>query len=52
MRRLSAHAILLFGNNIGFGGKIGVQLHLDGIIKDPTIFIDGNKILDKGKFLF
>lgn len=43
---------IALGNNIGFGGKTNVQLHLDGIIKKPTIFIDGNKILDKGKFLF
>ncbi len=43
---------IALGNNIGFGGKTSVQLHLDGIIKNPTILIDGNKILDKGKFLF
>jgi len=43
---------IALGNNIGFGGKIRVQLHLDGIVKNPTIFVDENKILDKGKFLF
>ncbi|MEK6948609.1 MAG: aminopeptidase [Nanoarchaeota archaeon] len=40
------------GNNIGFGGKTDVQLHLDGIIKNPTIFIDNKRITDKGKFIF
>lgn len=43
---------IALGNNIGFGGKTNVQLHLDGIIKNPTVFVDKNKILDKGKFLF
>ena len=43
---------IALGNNVGFGGKTSVQLHLDGIIKNPTIFIDKNKIVDKGKFLF
>ena len=43
---------IALGNNVGFGGKISVQLHLDGIIKNPTIFVDEDKILDRGKFLF
>ena len=40
------------GNNIGFGGKTSVQLHLDGIIKKPGIFIDSKKVLSNGKFYF
>src|SRR3989338_8622413 len=43
---------IALGNNVGFGGKTSVQLHLDGIIKNTTIFVDENKIIDKGKFLF
>ncbi|MBI2207919.1 aminopeptidase [Candidatus Woesearchaeota archaeon] len=42
---------IALGNNIGFGGKVSVQLHLDGIIKNPTILIDNKKIMDNGKFL-
>ena len=41
---------IALGNNIGFGGKTSVQLHLDGIIKKPTIFIDNKKIMTEGKF--
>ncbi|MBI2135017.1 aminopeptidase [Candidatus Woesearchaeota archaeon] len=41
---------IALGNNIGFGGKTSVQLHLDGIIKTPTIFIDSKKIMGNGKF--
>lgn len=43
---------IALGNNIGFGGKTSVQLHLDGIIKSPTVYIDNKKILDNGKFVF
>lgn len=42
---------IALGNNIGFGGKINVPLHLDGIIKNPAIFIDNRKIMDNGKLL-
>jgi len=42
---------IALGNNIGFGGKVSIPLHLDGIIKNPTIVIDNKKIMDYGKFL-
>ena len=35
---------IALGNNIGFGGKTSVQLHLDGVIKNPEIYIDGKRI--------
>ena len=41
---------IALGNNAGFGGKVNVQLHLDGIIRNPTIFIDNKKIMNNGKF--
>jgi aminopeptidase len=42
---------IALGNNVGFGGKVNVKLHLDGIIKNPTIFVDDKKIMYDGKFL-
>jgi len=42
---------IALGNNSGFGGKVDVQLHMDGIIKKPTIFVDNAKIIDDGKLL-
>jgi len=42
---------IALGNNFGFGGKINVALHVDGIILDPTVIIDDAIILEKGKFL-
>jgi len=43
---------IALGNNIGFGGKINVSIHVDGIILKPTIFIDEKIIIKDGKLLF
>ena len=42
---------LAFGNNLGFGGRNKARIHLDGVIKKPTIYIDETLIIKKGKFL-
>ncbi len=42
---------LALGNNIGFGGKIDVPVHIDGVIKKPTIFIDAKVIIKDGKLI-
>jgi leucyl aminopeptidase (aminopeptidase T) len=39
------------GNNIGFGGKTNVPIHLDGILQRPTIIIDGKEIMKNGKLI-
>lgn len=39
------------GDNIGFGGKTSSSYHLDIIIKEPDMEVDGEKILDKGRVL-
>ncbi|MCK4860111.1 MAG: aminopeptidase [Candidatus Omnitrophica bacterium] len=39
---------IALGNNAGFGGRVNVELHLDGIIKGPIIWVDKKKIMDKG----
>ena len=39
------------GNNTAYGGSVDAPCHLDGIFSKPTIFIDGNKIIEKGKIL-
>ncbi len=38
------------GNNTSFGGTNDVQLHLDGVINNPDITVDGRKIMEKGRF--
>ena len=39
------------GNDLSFGGKNDVPIHLDGIITAPDIYLDGNIIMKKGKFI-
>ena len=39
------------GSNSTIGGKNEVSFHLDHVIKDPSIIIDGSKIMDEGKLI-
>jgi len=39
---------IAIGSNYLFGGTVNVNIHLDGVIKTPTIYFDGKKILDGG----
>ena len=45
----TAHIAL--GNNSGFGGKVDVPLHIDGVFLKPSIWIDEKQIMDNGKLL-
>jgi aminopeptidase len=40
-----------FGNNLAFGGKNNARIHLDAVIKKPTVWLDEKLIIRKGKFL-
>jgi len=42
---------IAMGNNVAFGGTIDVPVHLDCIILNPTLDVEGGEIIDKGKFL-
>jgi aminopeptidase len=35
---------IALGNNVAFGGDVIVQMHYDGIVTDPTIYIDGEHL--------
>jgi len=37
------------GNNVSFGGKVSVGCHFDGVLRNPTLVIDGKKILENGE---
>jgi leucyl aminopeptidase (aminopeptidase T) len=39
------------GDNIIFGGKVKAPMHLDGIMKKPTLVIDGKTVIKDGKHL-
>ena len=42
---------IAFGDNHTFGGKVKADVHLDGIITKPNIWIDNDKIIEEGRFL-
>jgi len=42
---------LALGNNITMGGNISVPIHLDGVIKKPTVYFDGKVVMLNGKLL-
>jgi len=39
------------GTNITFGGMVKAPCHMDGVMKDPSIWADDMQIMDRGKFL-
>lgn len=39
------------GNDTAYGGSNDVKIHIDGVIKNPTIYIGEKKIMDKGALL-
>ncbi len=43
-------AHLALGNNFHFGGDNDVPIHLDGVTLEPTIMLDEQIILNRGKF--
>ena len=40
---------IALGNNLSFGGKIDVPIHIDCVIKKPTVYLDNRVIMKKGK---
>ena len=42
---------IAFGNNIGFGGKVDVPLHIDCVFNKPSVYFDGKIIMKKGKLV-
>jgi len=42
---------IALGDNMSMGGTVSVQSHLDGLIKKPTVYLDGRVIMEKGNLL-
>jgi leucyl aminopeptidase (aminopeptidase T) len=42
---------IALGNNVSMGGKVNVPIHLDGVIKEPTVYLDGKELMKSGKLL-
>ena len=42
---------IALGNNISMGGSVNVPIHLDGVIKKPTVYLDCKLLMKNGKLL-
>lgn len=42
---------IAIGDNKSMGGKVNAPIHLDGVIKKPTVYFDGKIIMKNGKLL-
>lgn len=42
---------IAFGTNTSFGGSNKADCHLDGVILNPTLYLDDKLVLENGKFL-
>lgn len=39
------------GTNIDVGGTVKSKVHMDGVILEPTLHVDGVKKIDNGRFM-
>lgn len=42
---------IAFGDNKSMGGSVRVASHLDGLVKQPTVWFDERKVMENGKLL-
>ncbi|MHB8930254.1 MAG: aminopeptidase, partial [Melioribacteraceae bacterium] len=42
---------IALGDNKSMGGNVDIPIHLDGVVKKPTVFFDGKMIMKNGKLL-
>ncbi|HSL23600.1 MAG TPA: aminopeptidase [Vicinamibacterales bacterium] len=42
---------IAFGDNKSMGGSVGVASHLDGLVRQPTVWFDDQLIMDAGRLL-
>ncbi len=40
-----------FGASAGIGGTVSVPIHLDAVVLDPTLEVDGRRLLDEGRYV-
>lgn len=40
-----------FGASAGFGGSVSVPIHLDVVVLDASLEVDGRPVLDRGRFV-
>ena len=42
---------IALGDNKSMGGLVDVPIHLDGVVKKPTVYFDEKMIMKNGKLL-
>jgi leucyl aminopeptidase (aminopeptidase T) len=42
---------IAFGDNKSMGGSVRVASHLDGLVRQPTVWFDDRRIMDAGRFI-
>jgi leucyl aminopeptidase (aminopeptidase T) len=42
---------IAFGTNTGIGGENAASVHIDGLVRDPTVELDGRTIMDAGSLV-
>lgn len=42
---------IALGNNVSMGGSVNVPIHLDGVVKKPTVWMDGKLLMRDGKLI-
>ena len=42
---------IALGNNVSMGGNVNVPIHLDGVMKKPTVYLDNKILMKNGKLL-
>jgi aminopeptidase len=42
---------IAFGDNKSMGGSVRVASHLDGLVRSPTVWFDGQKVMEDGRLL-
>jgi leucyl aminopeptidase (aminopeptidase T) len=40
-----------FGASIGIGGTVSVPIHLDVVVRDASLEVDGRRVLDAGRYV-
>ena len=42
---------IAFGASAGIGGNVSVPIHLDSVVLEATLEVDGVRVLDAGRFV-
>jgi leucyl aminopeptidase (aminopeptidase T) len=42
---------IALGNNVSMGGNVNIPIHLDGVVKKPTVWMDDKLLMKDGKLL-